>query len=64
VWRNHGGARGGEESNAALLARAGAGSGDSIVLPLIAGISSAIHQKLYDAYWDSPDREWIKITKL
>ena len=64
VWRNHGGARGGEESNAALLARATGGAGDAIVLPPAAALTSAIHQEMYDAYWSSPDREWIKITTL
>jgi hypothetical protein len=64
VWRNHGGARGGEESNAALLARAAGGVGDAIVLPQEVALTSAIHQKMYDAYWAAPDREWIKITTL
>jgi hypothetical protein len=64
VWRNHGGARGGEESNAGLLARAAAGAGDAIVLPSTTSLRSAIHQRMYDAYWGAPDREWIKLTKL
>jgi hypothetical protein len=64
VWRNHGGARIGEASNEALLARAAGGTGDAIVLPQTTALTSAIHQRMYDAYWAAPDREWIKITTL
>lgn len=64
VWRNHGGGRGGEASNAELLARAAGGTGDAIVLPQTIDLASAIHQRMYDAYWAAPDREWIKITTL
>lgn len=65
VWRNHGGAKGGEESNAALLARAAAGAGDPMVAPATAtALASAIHQRMYDAYWSAPGREWIKLATL
>lgn len=64
VWRNHGGSKGGEVSNAALLARAAAGAGDAIVLPPKQALASAIHQKLFDTYWAATNREWIKITTL
>lgn len=64
VWRNHGGSKGGEESNASLFARAAAGSGDPIVLPPKQALTSAIHQRAFDAYWDATQREWLKITTL
>lgn len=64
VWRNHGGAKGGEESNASLLARAGAGRGDAIVLPVAEALTSAIHQRMFEAYWAAPNREWIKLAML
>lgn len=64
VWRNHGGARGGEASNAELLDRAANGLGDAVVLPQAPIPGSAIHQKMYDARWGAPDREWMKMTTL
>lgn len=68
MWKNHGGAKGGEKSNAALLASAAAGRGDPLVRPPLAGttveLTSSIHQQMFDAYWGEPQREWIKITTL
>lgn len=65
VWRNHGGAKGGEESNAGLLARAAAGAGDAMVAPAApTALASAIHQRMYDAYWNATGREWIKLATL
>ena len=64
VWSNHGGSQGGQKSNAQLLASAAAGSGDPIVLPPKQALTSSIHQKAFDAYWDAPQREWLKITTL
>lgn len=65
VWRNHGGAKGGEESNAALLARAARFAGDALVAPAAPdALASAIHQQMYDAYWGATQREWIKISTL
>lgn len=64
VWANHGGSKGGEESNQALLLRAAAGSGDAMVLPTAQALRSAIHQGLYDAYWAAPERQWLKLATL
>lgn len=64
VWANHGGSKGGEESNQALLARATVGRGDLMVLPSTMALTSAIHQGLYNAYWAAPERQWIKLATL
>ncbi len=64
VWANHGGSKGGEESNQALISRAAAGRGDALVLPSTLALTSAIHQGLYRAYWAAPDRQWLKIGTL
>jgi hypothetical protein len=60
VWKNQGGAKGGTKSNAQLFAEPGV----DIVMPYTLALGSERHEKAWAAYFDSPNREWIKIATL
>jgi len=64
VWKNHGGANGGQQSNSTLLSWASSGAGGGATMPHEDDLTSHISQGAYDAFWNSPNREWIKITTL
>ncbi len=64
VWKNHGGARGGEISNATLLSNANSALGTAAVTDHLDDLVSAINQRAYDVWWTSPNREWLKKTTL
>jgi len=64
VWKNHGGANGGEKSNETLFADAVASLGDAAVTDHEDDLVSGISQRAYEVWWASPNREWLKNTTL
>jgi len=64
VWKNHGGADGGEKSNATLFSDASSGQGGVAISDHTDSLISAINQRAYEVWWTSPGREWLKNTTL
>lgn len=60
VWKNHGGAKGGELSNKDLLEQ----TGQDYILPHTRDLRSGKHQQAYDVYQALPGIEWAKISTL
>jgi hypothetical protein len=60
VWKNHGGAKGGELSNERLLEQ----TGQDYILPHTQDLRSGKHQQAYEIYRAWPGIEWAKISTL
>ncbi len=60
IWKNHGGARGGERSNAQVLSQAGV----ELMRPHEDDLVSGKHEAAFRHYWNLRGTQWMKKTTL